>query len=571
MTASVNAATIDDVKVCKHSYVLVADEWTKEGTYIMGAGELFGDGYFINLNATKTATNKGKAEPAQMITPEGGDPYYRHGEEFAKKYGEYGAHYNSLFVKNSQMVIAMKVTAKSKLIFLLQGNNKENKDARIPKIATDAKLENALNAAPTAGHPKTDANFKYEWTAPDDMTIYIGSYNGDTYIGMIIVEANEAPGTPSVKVGPQTLENGLWYREVTCKAVDMVEEGSTESIPTIVTYTTDGSAPTAASTKYTEPIKCYKDMTVKFQAFMDFGDGIADENIADGADNEANVSFSFNAPTITVDGANVAISSEYEGAKNYYKIGTDGADTEGNSVTLTESATVSAYSVITNGSYGTFTSNPTSMDAYVLNPITEKTTLKVTAGTAVIDEESTVDPKPYKIEGGEINADKMTFFVKNLEFGAVAGDAAQYQVPAGQEAYIKMNATNITFKLESAADVVVTCSKNACKNIEKDDEKKCYVNVNGTTYGTDDITANDGHIIKFNLAEAGTYTFQKYSGTGNILISSIEITPVTGDGIADINADVNDADAPAYNLAGQRVNANAKGLVIKNGKKYVNK
>ena len=42
-------------------------------------------------------------------------------------------------------------------------------------------------------------------------------------------------------------------------------------------------------------------------------------------------------------------------------------------------------------------------------------------------------------------------------------------------------------------------------------------------------------------------------------------------GIADINADVNDANAPAYNLAGQRVNANAKGLVIKNGKKYVNK
>jgi len=46
---------------------------------------------------------------------------------------------------------------------------------------------------------------------------------------------------------------------------------------------------------------------------------------------------------------------------------------------------------------------------------------------------------------------------------------------------------------------------------------------------------------------------------------------VSADGIADINADVNDANAPAYNLAGQRVNANAKGLVIKNGKKYVNK
>lgn len=36
-------------------------------------------------------------------------------------------------------------------------------------------------------------------------------------------------------------------------------------------------------------------------------------------------------------------------------------------------------------------------------------------------------------------------------------------------------------------------------------------------------------------------------------------------------ADINDANAPAYNLTGQRVNTNAKGLVIKNGKKYVNK
>ena len=41
-------------------------------------------------------------------------------------------------------------------------------------------------------------------------------------------------------------------------------------------------------------------------------------------------------------------------------------------------------------------------------------------------------------------------------------------------------------------------------------------------------------------------------------------------GISDIIV-ADDANAPAYNLAGQRVNANAKGLVIKNGKKYVNK
>lgn len=591
MTASVNAATIDDVAVCKHSYVLVADDYTNDGTYKLGKGELFGDGYFIHVTgAGSVATNKGTSNPAEKIKDADGNETeeYRYGEDFAKKYADYaGNHYNSLRIKNAQDVIAMKVTAGSKLIFLMQGNNKSGTAARIPRIATDAKLENTLNAAPTADHEAIPAGYKYEWTAADDYTIYIGSYNGDAFIGMIIVEANEAPGTPSVKVGPQTFENGLYFREVTCKPNQYEIFG--EKMDTYVTYTTDGTMPTAESPKYTEPIKCYKDMSVKFQAFTDFG-------ICEGADNEGIVSFSFNAPTITVDGANVTISSEYEGAKNYYKIG-EGAETEGNSVTLTESATVSAYSQIVNGSYATFTTKSTSKDAYVLNPIKAKKTITV-SGNAVVDEEATAGSTTgtiYKIENGVLNgADKMDFFVKNLEFGAVATAAGlgKYQVPEGQEAYIKMNSTNITFQVAEgdSVEVKVVCSKNACKNIDAEDanDRQCKVTINNTkndtTYGSDDILAQynrtdadgnvletlDGNVIKFGL-NAGTYTFKKFSGTGNILISSIEITPVEGGtGISNITADEN-ADAPAYNIAGQRVNANAKGLVIKNGKKYVNK
>ena len=45
-----------------------------------------------------------------------------------------------------------------------------------------------------------------------------------------------------------------------------------------------------------------------------------------------------------------------------------------------------------------------------------------------------------------------------------------------------------------------------------------------------------------------------------------------GAGIEGVVVDeVNNADAPAYNIAGQRVNKNAKGIVIINGKKYINK
>ena len=219
LTSSVNAAKIDDVKVCKHSYVLVADEWTNNGTVRPGKGNLFGDGFFLDVTGGSVATNKGKSDPNEILTDEAGAPTgeLRYGEAFAAKYGEYGAHYNSLRLKKAQDVIAMKVTAGSKLIFLIQGNNKSGTAARIPRIATDAKLEKTLNSAPDADFPAVPAGFLYEWTAKDDYTIYIGSYNGDMFVGYIIVEANEAPGTPSVKVGNQTFENGLWYREVTCK------------------------------------------------------------------------------------------------------------------------------------------------------------------------------------------------------------------------------------------------------------------------------------------------------------------------------------------------------------------
>lgn len=575
LTSSVNAATIDDVKQCKHSYVLVADEWTNNGTARPGKGNLFGDGFFLDVTGGSVATNKGKSDPGEILTDEAGAPTgeLRYGEAFAAKYGEYGAHYNSLRLKNNQDVIAMKVTAKSKLIFLIQGNNKSGTAARIPKIATDAKLENALNEKPGEDFPAVPAGFLYEWTAQDDYTIYIGSYNGDMFVGYIIVEANEAPGTPSVKVGNQTFENGLWYREVTCKPNKYEIFG--EQLDTYVTYTLDGSTPTADGQKYTEPIKCYKDMTVKFQAWTDLG-------ICEGADNECIVSFSFNAPKISAEGGNVTITSEYEGAQNFYKYG-EADYAEGSSFTLSESATVTAMSKIKNGDYATFETASTSKDVYVLNPITEEKIITV-SGTAVVDEEATATSTTgtiYKIEDGAITADKMDFFVKNLEFGAIANGtaAAQYQVPAGQEAYIKMNATNISFLVAQGetADVHVVCSKNSCKNLDAEEAKdrQCKVRVDGTDYGCDDIltgtydiTDADGNVvetlptneIKFSLGE-GIHTFQKFSGTGNILISSIKITPVKGTGINAVNGENKVAKNGKF-IKNNRV------VIVKNGEEF---
>ena len=567
LASTANAAKIDDVALCKHSYVLVMDQVTGTVKGVNkgakpGKGQLFGDGFFLDVTGGSTAWNKGSwnLSSEESIAILGTDAY-----------AEYGDHLNSFRLKNAQDVIAMKVTGGSKVIILGQVHT------RYPKIATNAALtenvqKNTTNTVAENGY--------FSWVAPDDMTIYIGSEGGDYFISYIIVEANEAAGTPSVKVGAQTYENGLWYREVTCKPNTYELMGT--KLPTVVTYTTDGSTPTADSPKYTEPIKCYKEQTVKFQAFIDYnGVGSADEECP-GAENEGIVSFSFNAPTITADGGNVTITSEYEGAQNFYKYG-DADYTEGSSVTLTESATLTAMSKIVNGSYATFESASTSKDVYVLNPISEEKIITV-SGTAVVDEEATATSTTgtiYKIEDGAITTDKMDFFVKNLEFGAIANGtaaAAQYQVPEGQEAYIKMNATNISFLVAEGetVNVHVVCSKNACKNLEAEEAKdrQCKVNVDGTNYGcedmltgTYDITDAEGNVetlptneIKFSLGE-GIHTFQKFSGTGNILISSIKITPVKGTGINAVNGENKVANNGKF-IKNNRV------VIVKNGAEF---
>ena len=464
----------------------------------------------------------------------------------------------------------MKVTAKSKVIIFYQDNNK---DDRYPVFAKDAALTEKYadgvrseRCSGEEGKPAVNVR-RMEWTATDDGLVYVGDNNGDMFVSYIIIEANEAPGTPTVKVGEQTYEGGLWFREVTCKANDYTMEGTEIGIPTIVTYTTDGTAPTAASPIYQSPIKCYKDMTVKFQAFYDIaGTGTPDAGcICDNADNEANVNFLFDAPTIEANGAQVTITSPYEGAENYILVNGDNEE-KTNSITLEESATVTAYSKIINGDYAEFTTKSTTKDVYVLDPIKENKTIVVTTGTAVIDEEATAT---------STTADKKDFFVKNLTFSVLKDEKAQYQVPEGQEIYIQMSNTNITFQVAEgdSVDVKVVCTKNSCKNLEAEDaaadklvngctpDRSCYVNVSGTNYCHLDADGGVAADLKLH-SEANVITFGLPAG-----ISSIEITPVEVDktGISTVKNEV--VKSAIFNLAGQKVTSNFKGIIVKDGKK----
>lgn len=575
IVASGFAQTVADLEVCKHSYVLVGDDVTNVGTEKIAKNSLFGDGYFF----TPTGHDKSNKKNSFDLAEKNEDETYKW---FNGKYAEYGSHLNSLRLKNAQDVFAVKLTAKSKIIICFNGQSKVGAAARYPKFATDAKLENPLNEKPSAESGKVGIS-TVEYTAPDDMTLYVGSWNGDIYVSYIIVEANEAPGTPSVKVGPQTYENGLWFREVTVKPAMVSEEGSEEQFPSIVTYTTDGSAPDANSEVVpSDPIKVYKDQTLKFQAFMDLGTGLPDvEGFLSGAENEAVVSFSFDAPTLTADKGNVTVTTPYaaQGGANVITYGDKIIN--GDNATLTESAVVSAKTVIPNGTYGKFESKSASIDALVLTPITEKQEIKPIAGEVVVDDEATAGSTDgkiyYKVENGKHNADPKYIFFKKPVFGAVTADNAKYQVPEGQEVYLQMKDNDIAIYFETAQKslVTITASKNSCKNIDKPEDAKNLifgVKMDDTDQQVADITADhefvngdatetlSGNVLKF-FVEAGTHKITRYTGTGNIFLSSIVIEP------AGTNTGINDIEANST-VKVKKVIENGKVVIVKGNNKY---
>ena len=54
-------------------------------------------------------------------------------------------------------------------------------------------------------------------------------------------------------------------------------------------------------------------------------------------------------------------------------------------------------------------------------------------------------------------------------------------------------------------------------------------------------------------------------------INIIKVEKNTTEGINTVATETINANAPMYNLAGQRVGKNYKGVVIQNGKKFINK
>lgn len=73
-------------------------------------------------------------------------------------------------------------------------------------------------------------------------------------------------------------------------------------------------------------------------------------------------------------------------------------------------------------------------------------------------------------------------------------------------------------------------------------------------------------------AEAPSIAFEEVTDeNGNVTYPKVEFPKILASGVENIAAEVEDANAPIYNLMGVRVNADAKGILIQNGKKFIRK
>lgn len=111
-------------------------------------------------------------------------------------------------------------------------------------------------------------------------------------------------------------------------------------------------------------------------------------------------------------------------------------------------------------------------------------------------------------------------------------------------------------------------------------DDKAAIEIEGKASEADFSIASDGEgayiskVLKTNEGETGKSTLY-ITITSNDLQKSncfeVAITDKTATGIFNIKSDSNATSSTLYNLAGQQVSNSYKGIIIKNGKKYINK
>ena len=168
------------------------------------------------------------------------------------------------------------------------------------------------------------------------------------------------------------------------------------------------------------------------------------------------------------------------------------------------------------------------------------------------------DDKPVSIDGSKKTVDDVTY-TKRLKLG-------------GSGAVADLTALNrvLEFNATGPGDIYVVAAHASSSGDPRTLKFDAVV---------DDAAANFAE-VSFEAKECKSATVKYtgsatkilvYSGKSGINIYDIKYTPSSATGITNVNASAVAADAPVYNLAGQKVSASYKGIVIKNGKKFLNK
>lgn len=128
----------------------------------------------------------------------------------------------------------------------------------------------------------------------------------------------------------------------------------------------------------------------------------------------------------------------------------------------------------------------------------------------------------------------------------------------------------VSFNVEGPGDIYVVAAHASSSGDPR--TLKVAAVVDNALTSLDDISYDANEIksftVKYNQNKAAKILI--YSGKSGMNIYDIKFTPANvSNGISNISAAAAKKNGKTYNMAGQEVSSSAKGLVIKNGKKYV--
>lgn len=300
----------------------------------------------------------------------------------------------------------------------------------------------------------------------------------------------------------------------------------------------------------------------------------------------------WNAATATVNGNTLTMSDTWAGAGNWLANGTECADwSEGDYLELDVSnckGNLKAAIQYNDGKTFDDKGNPTvdeeltttgtlsDGDKVCYIKLNENYSDKVvniwlqsTTATAsvTVDKAYLVSEEEYQAYLAEKSKGEQVAWEGSSNFGTSWDGSLAVQISAGKFASTKSGAT-FTFYYDCNSDAdysqigICDGSWNTLSSAKDADPQWGTINVGGTTSYTTTLSDDDIKTI-----QSGGMVIKGYNAT----LTKVTFTNPTTDGINSVQTTKKVNEGATFNLAGQRVGKTFRGMVIRNGKKYIQK